>query len=95
MKDWFVHIKLLLILTDEIKHHALDWEKRFNIIKGVAKGLCYLHHGSDHKIIHCDIKPENILLDDQYNAKIADFGLSRILKMNKTHITDKNIAGTL
>ncbi|KAJ3672477.1 hypothetical protein LUZ60_007198 [Juncus effusus] len=74
-------------LKDEKKRRTLDWQTRFNIIKGIAKGLCYLHHYSEKKIIHCDLKLENILLDKHNNAKIADFGLSKIVDLSKSHIT--------
>nr|VDD48272.1 unnamed protein product [Brassica oleracea] len=50
----------------------LDWDTRFNIAVGTAKGLAYLHEDCDARIIHCDIKPENILLDDNFNAKKSD-----------------------
>lgn len=58
---------------------ALEWQERFDIALGTARGLAYLHSGCDHKIIHCDIKPENILLHDRFQSKISDFGLSKLL----------------
>ncbi|KAJ8562648.1 hypothetical protein K7X08_031100 [Anisodus acutangulus] len=58
---------------------ALDWLKRFDIALGTARGLAYLHGGCEHKIIHCDVKPENILLHDSLQVKISDFGLSKLL----------------
>lgn len=57
----------------------LEWQERFDIALGTARGLAYLHGGCQQKIIHCDIKPENILLHDQFQAKISDFGLSKLL----------------
>ncbi|KAJ4821352.1 Leucine-rich repeat receptor-like protein kinase [Rhynchospora pubera] len=76
-------------LSDEDKRKELTWEKRFNIIKGITQGLVYLH-GLKDPIIHRDLKPENILLDENYNAKIADFGISKIFDKNKTHLTTRN-----
>ncbi|KAK8347913.1 hypothetical protein V6Z12_A06G049100, partial [Gossypium hirsutum] len=58
---------------------VLEWQERFDIALGTARGLAYLHRGCEHKIIHCDVKPENILLHDHFQAKISDFGLSKLL----------------
>ncbi|CAN8308953.1 unnamed protein product [Cochlearia groenlandica] len=57
----------------------LSWESRFRIATGTAKGIAYLHEGCRDCIIHCDIKPENILLDTDYNAKVSDFGLAKLV----------------
>ncbi|XP_023732335.1 G-type lectin S-receptor-like serine/threonine-protein kinase At5g35370 [Lactuca sativa] len=57
----------------------LEWQERFEIAVGTARGLAYLHNGCEHKIIHCDVKPENILLSDGMQVKISDFGLSKLL----------------
>ncbi|THU48167.1 hypothetical protein C4D60_Mb09t23380 [Musa balbisiana] len=58
---------------------ALEWQERVDIARGAARGLAYLHAGCDHKIIHCDVKPENILLHDGGQVKISDFGLAKLL----------------
>ncbi|XP_048331570.2 G-type lectin S-receptor-like serine/threonine-protein kinase At5g35370 [Ziziphus jujuba] len=58
---------------------VLEWKERLKIVLGIAKGLAYLHSGCQHKIIHCDIKPENILLHGEGSAKISDFGMSKLL----------------
>uniref|UniRef100_F6H0T6 Protein kinase domain-containing protein n=1 Tax=Vitis vinifera TaxID=29760 RepID=F6H0T6_VITVI len=58
---------------------VLEWQERVDIALGTARGLAYLHSGCEHKIIHCDVKPENILLHDNFQAKISDFGLSKLL----------------
>ncbi|MCO5587370.1 hypothetical protein L7F22_041319 [Adiantum nelumboides] len=71
----------------------LDWSTRYGIIFGMAKGLAYLHEESHIRIIHRDIKASNILLDDQLNPIIADFGLARLVKENATHINTA-VAGT-
>ncbi|CAA3021787.1 G-type lectin S-receptor-like serine threonine-kinase At5g35370 [Olea europaea subsp. europaea] len=58
---------------------ALEWQERYEIALGTARGLAYLHTGCEHKILHCDVKPENILLHDKLQVKISDFGLSKLL----------------
>ncbi|KAE8669449.1 G-type lectin S-receptor-like serine/threonine-protein kinase [Hibiscus syriacus] len=58
---------------------ALAWQERFDIALGTARGLAYLHGGCEHKIIHCDVNRKNILLHDHFQAKISDFGLSKLL----------------
>ncbi|XP_057855630.2 cysteine-rich receptor-like protein kinase 2 [Cryptomeria japonica] len=72
----------------------LSWKERFNIILGTARGLAYLHEEFHVCIIHRDIKSSNILLDDNFQAKIADFGLARLFPNDKTHISTR-FAGTL
>ncbi|CAN8304748.1 unnamed protein product [Cochlearia groenlandica] len=74
--------------------HILSWKQRFNIILGISEGLEYLHRGSEVKIIHRDIKTSNILIDQNLNPKIADFGLARSMGTDKTQ-TNTGIAGTL
>ena len=64
----------------------LDWNTRFNIALCTAKGLAYLHEDCDAKIIHCDIKPENVLLDDNYLAKVSDFGLAKLMTREQSHV---------
>ncbi|KAK6154110.1 hypothetical protein DH2020_013749 [Rehmannia glutinosa] len=67
------------------KRGSLTWKQRFDIIFGTARGLAYLHEQYHVCIIHRDIKPSNILLDDEFQAKIADFGLARLLPENQSH----------
>ncbi|XP_058106429.1 putative receptor protein kinase ZmPK1 [Magnolia sinica] len=66
-------------LDDNLFSNSLDWEKRFEIAIGTAKGLGYLHEECLEWVLHCDIKPQNILLDSDYMPKVADFGLSKLL----------------
>ncbi|XP_071698129.1 G-type lectin S-receptor-like serine/threonine-protein kinase SD2-5 [Rutidosis leptorrhynchoides] len=65
---------------------SLDWDTRYNIAIGTAKGLAYLHEDCDVKIIHCDIKPENVLLDDHFLAKVSDFGLAKLMTREQSHV---------
>ncbi|XP_078432400.1 S-domain-2 5 [Wolffia australiana] len=65
---------------------GLDWEKRFGIALGTAKGLAYLHQDCESKIVHCDIKPENVLLGDNFEAKVSDFGLAKMMTREQSHV---------
>ncbi|GKC85435.1 S-locus glycoprotein domain-containing protein [Tanacetum coccineum] len=65
-------------LAKNLGANQLDWHKRIEIASGVAKGLAYLHEECLEWVLHCDVKPHNILLDADFNPKIADFGLSKL-----------------
>ncbi|PIA58554.1 hypothetical protein AQUCO_00500462v1 [Aquilegia coerulea] len=71
----------------------LKWNQRIQIALGIARGLAYLHEDCSSQIIHCDIKPQNILLDESYVARISDFGLAKLLKSDQTRTTT-GIRGT-
>lgn len=71
--------------SDEEKS-KLDWDTRYNIALGTAKGLAYLHEDCDVKIVHCDIKPENVLLDENFTAKVSDFGLAKLMTREQSHV---------
>ena len=70
-----------------------SWALRNHIALGIARGLAYLHEECSTQIIHCDIKPQNILLDEHYNARISDFGLAKLLMLNQSR-TNTGIRGT-
>ncbi|KAL9458877.1 hypothetical protein AB3S75_007709 [Citrus x aurantiifolia] len=71
-----------------------SWNLRTNIAFQIARGLLYLHEDCSSQIIHCDIKPQNILLDDHYNARMSDFGLAKLLTLNQSKTIKTAIRGT-
>ncbi|XVF16749.1 hypothetical protein REPUB_Repub10bG0059000 [Reevesia pubescens] len=81
--------------TGDVDDTTLTWERRHNIICGVAQALNYLHNGCEKRVLHRDIKASNIMLDLEFNARLGDFGLARVIQLNeKTHHSTKEIAGT-
>ncbi|KAB2013552.1 hypothetical protein ES319_D09G164200v1 [Gossypium barbadense] len=83
-----------VLLGGEQNRIKLRWEARGAILLGVARGLAYLHEEVKPHIVHRDIKASNILLDQNLIPKVSDFGLSRILRDNASHISTR-VAGTL
>ncbi|KAK9946050.1 hypothetical protein M0R45_011532 [Rubus argutus] len=81
-------------IFDSTKQVLLDWRRRINIIDGIAQGLLYLHKYSRLRIIHCDLKTSNILLDSDMNPKISDFGMARIFGDNDTRGKTSRVVGT-
>ncbi|PRQ31289.1 putative protein kinase RLK-Pelle-DLSV family [Rosa chinensis] len=81
-------------IFDPTNHGILDWETRYKIIGGIVLSLLYLHEDSRLRIIHRDLKASNILLDEDMNPKIADFGMARLFVMDETQGDTKTIIGT-
>ncbi|KAM1373638.1 hypothetical protein ACFX2I_024316 [Malus domestica] len=85
-------------LSHYIQHQneefPLTWERRLRVATEVAGALSYLHSAVSRPIYHRDIKSSNILLDDKYRAKVADFGTSRSVAIDKTHLTMTQVNGT-
>ncbi|KAJ8434802.1 hypothetical protein Cgig2_033752 [Carnegiea gigantea] len=75
------------------QHGNLTWDARMKVLIGTAKALAYLHEAIEPKVVHRDIKSSNILIDDEFNAKVSDFGLAKLLGAGKTHIATR-VMGT-
>ncbi|XP_016648126.1 PREDICTED: putative receptor-like protein kinase At4g00960 [Prunus mume] len=81
-------------IFDPNNHEHLDWETRYKIIGGIARGILYLHEDSRLRIIHHDLKASNILLDKDMNPKIADFGMARLFVIDQTQGHTRTVRGT-
>ncbi|MED6194966.1 hypothetical protein PIB30_033579 [Stylosanthes scabra] len=90
--DKWLHKSKLSSMSGIVNHFVLDWPKRLKIAIGVAQGLTYMHHDCSPPVVHRDMKTSNILLDSQFNAKVADFGLART--MIKPHTTMTSVVGS-
>ncbi|KAL3825912.1 hypothetical protein ACJIZ3_021941 [Penstemon smallii] len=82
------------LLGTEQNRMKFTWTMRKNVSLGIARGLCYLHEEVNPHIVHRDIKSSNILLDQNFTAKLGDFGLSKLFRDNVSHIST-GVAGTL
>ncbi|XP_050212409.1 rust resistance kinase Lr10-like [Mercurialis annua] len=76
-------------------NHNLGWKRQKDITIGIAKGIEYLHQGCDQRILHFDIKPQNILLDNDFNPKVADFGLAKLCAKDQSAVSMTTARGTV
>eukprot|EP01018_Ginkgo_biloba_P011264 Gb_28649 [translate_table: standard] len=91
--EFYSNSNCIVLQTGE-NRECLSWEQRFEIMVGTARGIAYLHEDFYARIIHRDIKCGNILLDENFYPKIADFGLARLLPGDQSHLSTR-YAGTL
>ncbi|KAK8312433.1 hypothetical protein V6Z12_D01G041800, partial [Gossypium hirsutum] len=83
-----------IIFTEE-NNNTFGWKKMFDIVLGVAQGIHYLHQGCDMQILHFDIKPHNILLDENFNPKVSDFGLTKLYLVDGSIVSLTAPRGTI
>ena len=91
--DTYNSLVLSLLCTSSADNSSIDWDTRFRIIKGICQGLRFLHKELDGPLIHMNLVPNSIWLDDKYVPKIVDFGLSRLFGQEQTRMYTVNVKG--
>ncbi|GLT61966.1 hypothetical protein SLA2020_346360 [Shorea laevis] len=92
--DFMPNGSLDKIIFSTQSNTSLSWQKMFEIALGVARGIEYLHRGCEMQILHFDIKPHNILLDDNFNPKVSDFGLAKLYPIDDSFVSLTAARGT-
>ncbi|XWS10355.1 hypothetical protein CRYUN_Cryun39dG0070100 [Craigia yunnanensis] len=93
--DFMLNGSLDKIIFSEENKNTLGWKKMFDIVLGVARGIDYLHQGCDMQILHFDIKPHNILLDENFIPKVSDFGLAKLYSTEDSIVSLTAARGTI
>ncbi|KAK6921709.1 Protein kinase domain, partial [Dillenia turbinata] len=88
-------LEKFIFAEEDLEHPKLGWETLYQIALGIARGLEYLHRGCNTRILHFDIKPHNILLDDDFHPKISDFGLAKLCPQKESIISMSDPRGTI
>lgn len=92
--DYMENGSLDRYLSPSHMQQPLPCSVRLSIAVGTARGIAYLHHDCIPPILHCDIKPQNLLLDKNFNPKVSDFGFAHFCQMDQSHLTMSGIRGT-
>ncbi|KAK8706416.1 hypothetical protein V6N13_049983 [Hibiscus sabdariffa] len=93
--DFMPNGSLDKIIFIEENNNTLGWKKMFDMVFGVAQGIDYLHRGCDMRILHFDIKPHNMLLDENFNPKVFDFGLAKLYSTDDSIVNLSAARGTI
>ncbi|KAJ4724312.1 receptor kinase 2 [Melia azedarach] len=92
--EYMANKSLDFFIFDQTRSNFLPWERRINIIGGITRGILYLHQDSRMRIIHRDLKASNVLLDNDMNAKISDFGMARMFARDEIQANTNKVVGT-